>query len=138
MEKVQYMPENTEWEIIKSSIKYVKGGNRKKHEGKTEHAEIQHSENGDIGICPKNFPVTKAEELIRSAIPEYRATLLDRPKALWNSYQGVVYRAIRSDAHGESWHAFPVKSNIPLAIRRKLLERLETDAERIVLNRWMD
>jgi len=132
------MMENSAWQTLQKTLTYDKGGHRKKHEGNRVTAEIKTSGNGEIGLCPKDFPLETAQQLLQNAIPEFRKTSSDRPKALWNSYEGVVYRALRSSADATSWHAFPVKSNIPRTICRQLLEKIQDSSEQKALKKWME
>jgi len=134
------MAEETQtWDHPKKSLRYEKGGNRRKHQGNKEEAEvIKRPDGAPVGLCPNTISREKAEELLRGAIPEYRKAFPDKPKALWTVYEGAVYRAVRSSVGLESWHGFPVKQGIPIKIEKQLFaEKTQTEEEKKALKKWL-
>lgn len=119
------------------TLRYDKGENRRKHCGSKDIAEVVWGDGGlRVGKCPKTMTIQTAERLIQCGIKEYRPTLPDRPCAIWNVYEGVIYTSRTSDG-GTTWHGFPFEGDVPLKIKKALRARAIEEGYKQEFKNWL-
>lgn len=92
-----------------------------------------------VGMCPNNIPKDVLEQLLNSGIFEYPAKGAgEHPKAIYNIYEGVPYKAVKTRA-GQSFHGFPCVSkrrDLSTRIYRQLLQRAEEQGVKSAIEKW--
>ena len=87
---------------------YDPAQNRVKHCGKDERAAILFTNGRWTGKCPKGLTGDVAHGLLNTGVHEYRKGEMDRPCAIWNVYQGTVYKAVPNNT-GNAWHGMGIQ-----------------------------
>lgn len=116
-------------------------GIRSKHKWKHSYpGEAPKKGSERIGLCPSGIPQATLNELLNTGI-QYRPEGWDKPhpKAIYNVYQGVPYRALPTNPE-RSYHGFPCLDfgkDIPKRILKEL--RLRTPEEqRAKFDGWVE
>jgi hypothetical protein len=139
---VKKLMDSTEREKIR--WKYDAGVQRHKHHWNRPYAGIVFDGKEPVGKCPNNMTQELAEELLNEGIPWYdpkrplicSQTQLPYPQAIYNVYEGVVYKAIPTQV-GCSYHGFPVIKKIPEEIKEQLYQLAEQKGCKRELTKWL-
>lgn len=116
------------------------GNAQPKHKWRNKHPDVVEAPGGEkVGMCPAGIPKETLEHLLNSGIQEFAAGgQQEHPKAIYNIYGGVPYKAVKTQL-GKSFHGFPCVSkrkDVSTRIYRQLLALAEEKGVKAEVERW--
>jgi hypothetical protein len=111
---------------------------REKHRGGSSEPRLIEQDGALVGKCSSDIDRELAQRLLDDGIhwsPQSHRSPL--PKAIFNTFEGIPYRAHRR-GNTRFYHGFPdVKNRIPRVVREQLRERAAKEGKADAFDRWM-
>jgi hypothetical protein len=118
----------------------LNGGRPPKHKWSKPHPAVVVARGGEkVGMCPSAIPKETLEKLLNDGIPWFGESASgEHPLSIFNVYEGVPYRAVRTRA-GISFHGFPCVSrrkDVPGSVYPKVMARAKKQGVEKEVIQW--
>lgn len=108
-----------------------------KHKWNKPHADFIERKGGEIeGMCPHPMCPSTLNSLLNDGLKDFGHSTGEHPRAIFNVYQGVPYKAYVTQ-QGISYHGFPCrKSDVPPRLFKSLLALANDKKCKNEVERW--